>query len=67
MNRKIVVVMPQLEDALRGRILDAARRHGFEVLFCESDAEALPHLQDAEIIIGASPALTRAAPRLTWF
>ena len=66
MSRKLAVVLPELEASLRGRILDAAQGHGLEVLFFESDAEALHHLADAEIILGGSPALTKSAPRLQW-
>lgn len=67
MSRKLVVVLPSLEDRLRQLIREAAARHGFDLAFYESDAQALPHLADVEIVFGNSVALAENAPHLRWF
>ena len=64
--RKMLVEMGALEAPLRDRIAKACARHGFEVYFTETDAQAQPLLGDVEIILGASAALAENAPRLRW-
>ena len=66
MTRKLIVAIAALEARHREAIADAARRHGFEVRFFNSDAEALPQLPEAEIVFGQSALLAKNAPRLRW-
>lgn len=66
MNRKLIVSL-LLHEAQRAAILNAATQNGFEALFFSDNAEALPHLADAEIIFGAGPELIKNAPKLRWF
>ena len=66
MERKLVIVLAALEESQRARIREAAARQGFAAQFFESDADALPHLADAEIIFGQSAALAKNAPALRW-
>ena len=47
-------------------IAAAAQTHGFEALFFDSDAAALPALANAEIVFGQSAALAKNSPRLRW-
>lgn len=66
MRRKMVATTAALEEKHRMLISAAAEERGFEVIFCDSDAQALPHLADAEIVFGQSAALARNAPVLRW-
>ncbi|MBQ7454889.1 MAG: D-2-hydroxyacid dehydrogenase [Clostridia bacterium] len=66
MGGKLVVVLPELEERHRSRIRAAAEKNGFEALFLEGNAQALPHLADAEIILGQSAFLAKNSPRLRW-
>jgi phosphoglycerate dehydrogenase-like enzyme len=66
MSRKLVVSIAQLLEQYRADICSAAAAHGFEVIFFENDAEALPALADAEILFGQSVLLSKNAPRLRW-
>ena len=66
MSRRLVVVAPMLEKHHRAQIRSAAEKNGFEALFFEDKAQALPHLADAEILLSPSAALARHAPRLRW-
>ena len=66
MSRKLVTVISVLSDAQRARIAEAAQNHGFEAHFFDSDAQAMPELDDAEIIFGQSAALAGNSPRLRW-
>lgn len=65
-TRKMIVAVAALEEKHRAAIAAAAAKRGFEVSFFESDADALPHLQDAEIIFSQSARLSQNAPRLRW-
>ncbi|MBQ9197601.1 MAG: D-2-hydroxyacid dehydrogenase [Clostridia bacterium] len=67
MPRKLIVSLPRITAQQRGAIASAAARQSFEALFFSSNADALPHLNDAEIIFGVGTELTRSAPRLRWF
>lgn len=65
-NRKLVVVLPNLSEAHRGRIEAAARARGFDALFFKDVPDALPALREAEIAFGQSEALAQNAPKLRW-
>lgn len=66
MSKKIVIAIAVLEAPHRARIASATEKHGFEALFFDSDASALPALADAEIVFGSSAALARNSPHLRW-
>ena len=66
MSRKLVVAIAALEESHRARIAAFAEARGFEALFFDSDAAALPALADAEIVFGQSAALAKNAPALRW-
>jgi len=66
MSRKIVADISVLTDAQRASIAAAAGARGFEAVFPKSEADALAAAADAEIILGASLALPKAAPKLRW-
>lgn len=66
MRRKLVVVLPVLNDSYCERILATAVPHGFDVSFFTEDRQALPALSDAEVILGQSDFLSRHAPKLRW-
>lgn len=66
MSRTLITVIPALTAGQRARIRAAAAAQGMESLFFDRDADALPALQDAEILFSASPFLAGRAPRLRW-
>ena len=66
MKRILIVTVPLQEAENRKKIKAAAETHGFSVQFFESDSDALPHLAEAEIILGQGALLARNAPRLRW-
>ncbi|MBR3017414.1 MAG: D-2-hydroxyacid dehydrogenase [Clostridia bacterium] len=66
MSRKLIAVNPALDERHWEQIRAAAERHGFEALFFREDAQALPHLYDAEIVFGQSEALAKNSPLLRW-
>ncbi|MBR0408617.1 MAG: D-2-hydroxyacid dehydrogenase [Clostridia bacterium] len=66
MSRKIVIAIAAMEESHRARIAAAAKIHGYEALFFDSDQSALPALTDAEIVFGQSAALAKNSPRLRW-
>ena len=66
MSRLLVVAVPALKENHRTAIESAARRHGFDAMFYETAAEALPHLENAEVILGQSASLAQNAPCLKW-
>ena len=66
MSRKLVAAVPALREDHRARIAAAAEARGFEALFFESDAQALPALTDAEIVLGQSRVFAEKSPRLRW-
>ena len=66
MTRRLVVTVPNLTEAQKAALREAAERHGFEALFFEDSASALPAARGAEVIFGQGTELTRAAPRLRW-
>ena len=67
MSRKLTVVLPALEDFHRDRIREAADRLGFQALFFDSEAAAVPELAEAEIVLGQSAFLAGHSPRVRWF
>lgn len=66
MPRRLVVVNPALEDAHISQIRAAAEKNGFEALFFQKTAQALPYLEDAEVVFGQSAALAQSSPHLRW-
>ncbi len=56
----------QLKERHRAEIRSAAAKHSFEAIFYETVAQALPALQDAEIVFGQSVQLLKNAPHLRW-
>jgi len=66
MSRKLVAAIAALDENHRSQIRAAAEKTGFEALFFDSDAQALPHLADAEIVFGQSAALAKNSPALRW-
>ena len=65
-NRSLVIVMPDLTAAQKESVCRAADRHGFACRFFEEPAQSLPFLEDAEVVVGSSPFLSRNAPNLRW-
>ena len=47
MNKKIVIVNPALTPDQQGYIRQIAEEAGYNVVFCASNKEALPHMEDA--------------------
>ena len=66
MPRKLVTVNPALDDQHRKLIRAAAEKNGFEALFFREEAQALPHLADAEVVFGQSASLAKNSPQLRW-
>ena len=62
----IAVVLPNLTEAHRQQISEAAARHGRTVRFFESEQESFPFLPEAEIVLGQSDELARRATNLKW-
>ena len=63
---KLIVVLPNLAESHRERIRAAAESHGMSAAFFDSEADSLPFLSEAEIILGQDPVLARNAPALRW-
>lgn len=66
MGKKLVVVNPALEDVHIRQIRAIAEKNGFEALFFQKTAQALPYLGDAEVVFGQSARLAQNSPRLRW-
>ena len=66
MSRSLIVVFPDLPENHTARIVSAAESHGFRCRFFNRASESLPFLEDAEVILGISPELSRHAPNLRW-
>ena len=66
MNRKLVVVIPDLTENHQERIREAAKRHGFDCRFFDGPSESLPYLKDAEVAVSSDPVLSQNAPNLRW-
>ena len=66
MPRRLVVVNPALEDAHIRQIRAIAEKNGFEALFFQKTAQALPYLDNAEVVFGQSARLAQNSPRLRW-
>ena len=64
--RTIVTDIAQLTDAHRAAIEAAARAHGFEARFFDSEADALADAAGAELLFTGSLALVGAAKALKW-
>lgn len=59
---------PDRQSELREGVETVCAGRKFELLFCETEEEALQHIRDAEILLshGFSPALFHAADKLRW-
>lgn len=66
MNRNLIVVVPNLTESHKSSILEAADRHSFMCRFFDEPGKSLPFLNDAEVIVGSDPVLSRNAPKLRW-
>ena len=66
MSRKLIVVVPDLTASQTANICEKAEQKGFESLFFTEESDSLPYLQEAEVILGRSPFLSRNAPNLRW-
>ena len=66
MDRNLIVVFPGLPEAHAARIREAAAARGFRCRFFSEVSQALPSLDDAEVVFGSSPDLSRNAPGLRW-
>ena len=66
MSRKLITVIPGLQEDHRRRIAEAAARHGLEALFFARDEDAAAELADAEIVFSQSVYPAARAPRLRW-
>ncbi len=65
--KKLLVDIPQLRDAHRTAIRDAALRQGYAVCFTDGNKiRARAEAVDAEIIFGPNPALPGVAAQLKW-
>ena len=67
MMKKLVIVNPKLTEQMREQIVALAEPEGFEVAFYESNADALPAMEDAQAAYGMGADLTRAGKNLEWF
>lgn len=64
--KKILIFTPRLTVGNRRDITEAAEKSGYAAVFCDGADAALREAGDAEIILSADPALSRAAPKLKW-
>ena len=64
--RTMIVAIHMLPNAQRARIAAAARANGITPVFLETPEEALPWVEEAEIIFADAPELARKATRLRW-
>ena len=65
-GRSLIIVLPDLPESHRIRILEAAESRGFECRFLEHVSQSLPFLEEAEVILGSNPYLSGNAPNLRW-
>lgn len=63
---KLFVTIPQLTPGQRAEIRETASARGYETRFFNTAAEALPEIDEAEIIFGNAPELAGAAGNLRW-
>ena len=59
-------MLPNLTEIQKSSILEAAERHGFRCRFFDEPMQSLPFLNEAEVIVGTDPMLSRNAPNLRW-
>ena len=71
MNYNITVICPAFEHRHREKIRNTAERLGCSAVFYPTHDEALPHLENTDILYAPSdsrsPELIKAAPNLKWF
>ena len=66
-ERKIVVVNDRINQEQKDMLLATAAKYGAKIEFYKEVDEAIPHINNAEIIFGISPELIKNAPELKWF
>ena len=66
MKHSLIVVLPELTEVHIASIRSAAERHDFECRFFDEASQSLAFLDDAEVILGWDPFLSRNAPNLCW-
>ena len=66
MSRTLIVTLAQLTERHRAQLRAAAGARGFTVAFFDTEAEAAPALEEAEILFSQSGRLAGQAPRLRW-
>ena len=66
MQRKLVVMIPQLNEGHRAAIRDTAERYGLQACFFDDEAAAAPEARKAEILFTWNPELMKDAPQLRW-
>ena len=66
-ERKIVVVNDRINQEQKDMLLATAAKYGAIIEFYKEVDEAIPHINNAEIIFGISPELIKNAPELKWF
>ena len=66
LQRKLVVMIPQLNEDHRAAIRETAERYGLEACFFEDTASAAADAKEAEILFTWEPALMEDTPKLRW-
>ena len=66
MSRKLAVVVPNLTDAHRQAIREAAERNQCEFRFLDTPREDLDFVLSSEIVFGHLPEIARTSPDLRW-
>lgn len=64
--KKMLIHVARLTPEHRAAIANAANTHDYEVQFCDDREQAMAAAVDAEIILSADPALSRAGKSLKW-
>lgn len=71
MGHNIAVICPAFENSHREKMRNTAERLGCSIAFYPTSEEALPHLENTNILYAPSdahsPELVKAAPNLQWF
>ena len=66
MNRKLAVVVPNLTDAHREMIREAAEQNGFEIRFMDTPKEDPDFLNGSEIVFGHLVRTAKVSTALRW-
>lgn len=67
MERKLVIVMPEMTSEQRSWIKEIAAEQGFQTEIYDSEEDAIPAARNAEIIFAFAPELAREAYDLKWY